>query len=340
MPSKRNENNERVKRRYLEWRKHARRVTEQSLDKEISAIERFDAWNRRKDFRKFHVEQAMRFREFLEEERNPRTSKPYGRSTILGTLSALREFFLWLSGQEGYRKRIRPAHAEYFTPSRHDAAIARAAETKPAPTPEQARSALAQMPGSTDLEKRDRAVFALLMLTAVRDGALITLRLKHVDPADRCLWQNAKEVATKYRKSFPTYFLPGYAEAEQVIADWVRYQRETLLRGDDDPLFPKTAMGSGEDGGFRAVGLSADFWSTAAPVRKIVREAFQLAGIRPFGPHSFRHMHARAVLKSGASVEKVWAVSQNLGHSSMITTLGSYGQLPDDRRRELIRDES
>ena len=41
---------------------HAGRLTQQSLDKEISAIERFDVWNRRKDFRKFHIEQAMRFR--------------------------------------------------------------------------------------------------------------------------------------------------------------------------------------------------------------------------------------------------------------------------------------
>lgn len=45
-------------------------------------------------------------------------------------------------------------------------------------------------------------------------------------------------------------------------------------------------MGTGENGGFRAVGLTTEFWSTAEPVRKIVREAFTRAGIRPFGPHS------------------------------------------------------
>ena len=195
------------------------------------------------------------------------------------------------------------------------------------------------MPGRTDLERRDRAVFALLMLTAVRDGALITLRLKHVDPADRCLWQNAKEVATKFCKSFRTYFLPGYPEAEQVISDWVRYQRETLLRGD------ATRSSQDCDGYWGGRRVSADrafprILEHPEPVRKSVREAFQQAGIRSFGPHRFRDMHARAVLRSGASIEKVWAVSQNLGHSSMITTLGSYGQLPDDRRRELIFDTS
>lgn len=340
MSNKRNENNERLKRRYLEWRKHARRLSEQSLDKEIAAIERFDAWNRRKNFRKFHIEQAMGFREHLERELNPSTGKLYSRSTILGTLNALREFVLWLSGQEGYRKRIRPANAEYFAPSRRDAAIARAAEPKSAPTPEQARHALSKMPNGTELEKRDRAAFALLTLTAARDGALITLRLKHVEPEEKCLWQNPKEVNTKFGKSIRTFFQQGYPEAERVIADWVRYQRETLLRGDEDPLFPKTAMGTGDDGGFRPIGLSHDFWSTAAPVRKLVREAFERAGVRAFGPHTFRHMHARAVLKSGANIEQLWAVSQNIGHSSMLTTLGSYGQLPEDRRRALILGES
>lgn len=333
---RRNEANERIKRRYLDYRKYAGRLSEKSLDKELSAIERFDEWNRRKDFRRFHIEQAKGFREELERAPNPATGKMYGRSTVNGILGALRAFFLSLSGQDGYRKRIRAAEAEYFSPSRRDAAIARAHDPRPAPTPEQARHALAQMPDGGVLEKRDRAVFALLILTAVRDGALITLRLKHVDLCERSVWQNAKEVETKFGKSIRTFFQPGFDGAESALSEWVRHQRETLLRGDDDPLFPKTEMGIGETGGFRAVGVARGFWSTAAPVRSIVRLAFEKSGVQPFGPHSFRHMHARAALKSGASVEQLWAVSQNLGHSSMLTTLGSYGRLPEDRRRELI----
>lgn len=192
------------------------------------------------------------------------------------------------------------------------------------------------MPSGTDIERRDKAVLALLALTAVRDGALVTLRLKHVDLVDRCLWQNAKEVDTKFGKSFRTYFQPGFSEAEGALEDWVNHQRETLLRGADDPLFPKTEMGLDEAGGFCAVGVARDHWKTAQPVRNLVKGAFEVAGIPPFGPHSFRHMHAREALRSGATVEEFWAVAQNLGHSSMLTTLRSYGQLPENRRKEII----
>ena len=59
MTKEHNARNERIKRRYLEFLKHAKRQSEQSIDKAAAAIERFDAWNRRKDFRQFHVEQAM-----------------------------------------------------------------------------------------------------------------------------------------------------------------------------------------------------------------------------------------------------------------------------------------
>lgn len=340
MASSRHSENERIKREYLEFRKYAGRLSQKSLDKEIAAIERFDAWNRRKDFRRFRIEQAKAFRDFLDNARNDKTRRPLGASTKRAILAPLRNFFAWLATRPGYRKRISPADADYFNLSRRDAAVASSSDPRPAPTSQQVRHALSLMPEGTDIERRDKAVFALLFLTAVRDGALISLRLKHVDPVDRCLWQNSKEVETKSGKTFRTYFQPGVPEAEAALAHWVCFQREKLLRGSDDPLFPKTEMGLDEAGRFRAVGVSREHWRTAQPVRDIVRRAFEAAGIPPFGPHSFRHMHAREALRSGASVEEFWAVSQNLGHSSMLTTLRSYGQLPEHRRRELILGES
>lgn len=36
------EANERLKRRFFEYRKHAKRLSEKSLDREIAALERFD----------------------------------------------------------------------------------------------------------------------------------------------------------------------------------------------------------------------------------------------------------------------------------------------------------
>lgn len=62
------------------------------------------------------------------------------------------------------------------------------------------------MPHTTPREKRDKAIFALLCLTGVRVGALISLRIKHVDLAEKSVTQNPREVATKFCKSLHTFY--------------------------------------------------------------------------------------------------------------------------------------
>ncbi len=42
MSKRPNEKNERIKRRFLEYRKYARQLSDKSLDREIAALERFD----------------------------------------------------------------------------------------------------------------------------------------------------------------------------------------------------------------------------------------------------------------------------------------------------------
>ena len=59
MTKRPNEMNERVKRDFLNYRKHAKQLSEKTLDREIAALERFDVWNGRKDFGKFHIDWAI-----------------------------------------------------------------------------------------------------------------------------------------------------------------------------------------------------------------------------------------------------------------------------------------
>lgn len=330
------EKNERAKREYLQWRKHASRLSDKSRDKEAAALNRFDEWNGYKDFAKFHIEQAIAFCRVLEEGVNERTGEPLSAGTRRSILAPLRNFFIWLSDKPGYRSRLRMQDADYFSLSRHDEEIARGSEPRPHPTPEQARHALAQASSATPIEKRDKAIFALFILTAVRIGALISLRIKHVNLDTKTLHQPGKDVTTKYRKTIRTIFQPGYESAEKALADWVNYQRDVLLRGDNDPLFPSTGMGVGENGGFQAVGLTKLHWADTEAPRKIVKACWENAGLTYFHPHSFRHMHVNNAMRSGASVEQIFAIGQNLGHDNIATTIGSYGQMTDDRRRDLI----
>ena len=301
MTKRPNEMNERLKRRFMEYRKHARQLSEKTLDKEIAALERFDLWNGRKDFARFHIDWAIGFRAHLEQARTS-AGRPLGKSTMRSILATLREFVLWLSQQEGFRRRIRAADADYFNLSRRDEAEARAAPPRQAPSVKQAKRALALMPASTPREMRDKAVFALLCLTGIRVAALASLRLKHVDLEEKSVRQNPREVATKFGSSIDTFFGKGFEEAEAALAAWIAHLDDVALFGPDDPVFSAMEIAATSRSGFAADGLKRSPWKSTEPIRKIVNEAFAAANLPAFGPHAFRHMHARHAAKTCTSV--------------------------------------
>jgi hypothetical protein len=60
------------------------------------------------------------------------------------------------------------------------------------------------MPASTEIERRNRAVVAFTILTGARDGAIASFKLGHIDIAEGKIDQDAREVRTKFSKSFVT----------------------------------------------------------------------------------------------------------------------------------------
>lgn len=175
-----NPKNERTKRYYTEYMKLTGGKSESSIDKPLAAIARFETSTRWKGFEKFHIEQAIAFRDGLDPEVNEAAGKPLAKGTIVAILKAVRAFFIWLADQPSFRRRIRYSGANYFNPSNRDDRIARSAEQKPSPSLEQVRRVLKEMPANTLVERRNRAIVAFLILTGIRDGAAIGLKLRHV----------------------------------------------------------------------------------------------------------------------------------------------------------------
>jgi len=193
------------------------------------------------------------------------------------------------------------------------------------------------MPTSTEIERRNRALVAFTLLTGARDSAIASMKLKHVDLVASRVDQDAREVNTKFSKTFETFFFPVGAEIRGIVADWVTYLRQERLWGNDDPLFPATRITLGTARRFEASGLEQKHWSTTSPIRKIFREAFETTGLRYFNPHSFRNTLVRLgqdVCKSPEEF-KVW--SQNLGHEGVLTTFLSYGEVEYQRQGEIMR---
>jgi hypothetical protein len=127
---------------------------------------------------------------------------------------------------------------------------------------------------TTDIELRNRALIAFTILTGARDGAIASCKLRHVDIAEGKIDQDAREVRTKFSKSFVTTFFPVGDDIRTIVADWVTYLRSEKLWGLDDPLFPATKVAVGDNLRFGAVGLDRKHWSSASPIRTIFKASF------------------------------------------------------------------
>jgi integrase len=329
--------NERIKRRYFTYLAEALGHSEQTIDAVAKAIARFEAYTRYKDFKTFHIEQAKGFKRDLADQRSHRSGEPLSKATLYATLTALKRFFIWLAGQPGYKSRISYSDAEYFNLSAKETRIAKATRPGRVPTLEQIRHVIQSMPATTDIERRDRALIAFTILTGARDGAVASLKLRHIDIIEGKIDQDAREVRTKFSKSFVTTFFPMGDEIRVVVADWVTYLRMEKLWGLDDPLFPATRVAAGADRRFVAVGLDRKHWSGASPIRQIFMEAFAAAGLPYFNPHSFRKTLALLGGRLCKTPEEYKAWSQNLGHDHVLTTFSSYGDVGSYRQAEIIR---
>ena len=332
-----NSANERIKRQYFAYLAEALGHSEQSIDAVAKAVARFEAYTRYKDFKAFHIEQAKAFKRDLAEQRGCRSGEPLSKATLYATLAALKRFFVWLAGQPGYKSRIAYADADYFNLSAKDARIAKTTHPARVPTMEQIRHVIRSMPATNDVERRDRALIAFTILTGARDGAIASLKLRHIDIAENRIDQDAREVRTKFSKSFVSNFFPVGGDIREVVIDWVNYLRFEKLWGLADPLFPATRVAVAPNLRFEAAGLDRKHWSSAGPIRTIFKDAFALVGLPYFNPHSFRKTLALLGGRICKTPEEYKAWSQNLGHDHVLTTFSSYGDVSSYRQAEIIR---
>ena len=329
--------NERIKRKYFAYLKEAKRHGEPMVDAVAKALSRFEAYTRYRDFKAFHLQQAVSFKKHLAEQKGQQSGEKLSKATLLATLTQLKRFFQWLAWQPGYKSRVQYADAEYFNLSDKDTRIATAQREQKVPTLEQIKHALSKMPVNNEIERRNRALVAFTLLTGARDSAIASLKLKHVDLIAGCVHQDAREVRTKFSKTFNTFFFPVGEEVREIVTEWVSYLRIEKLWGNDEPLFPATRVALGPDRQFTAAGLARQHWSNASPIRTIFREAFDIAGLPYFNPHSFRNTLVQLGQQICKTPEDFKAWSQNLGHEKVLTTFLSYGEVTSQRQGEIIR---
>ena len=333
-----NPENERIKREYFAFLSEAKGLSEASVDAAAKAIASFEAYTRGKHFRAFHKEQAVGFKRHFAEKIGQRSGEPLSKATLRQTFAALKAFLQWLAGRPGYRSQITYSDASYFNSSLKDVAIAKAVQNDRIPTIEQIHHVISIMPHGTDIERRNRALVAFIAVTGARVTAVASIQLRHVDLEAGRIMQDARQVRTKFSKSFPTFFFNVGGEALQIVAEWVGFLRHERGWGHDDPLFPATRIALDSEGKFESAGLDRQGWHNSTPIRTIFRDAFGLADLPYYNPHSFRKTLALLAGRTCRTPEQFKAWSQNLGHDDVLTTFRSYGSVSTERQGALIRD--
>lgn len=327
--------NERLKLDYQDYLRHADGLDHKTIDKVMTAIRQFEISTNCKPFLRFNKDQAMAFKDWLDTARNTRTGKPLSVATIGSTLRMVREFFRWVAGQKGYKSAIGRNDWVYFKQARKDARAAQASTPRPVPSVGQVQRAFEGMPNATSIQKRDRALMALLVLTGARIGAVASLRLKHVDLEQRHVFQDAREVNTKAAKTMNTTFFPMGEDYVAALADYITHLTQDLMFGPEDALFPKVEMLVGPNG-FQVAGLSRHPFASTGPLNEIVKDAFAAVQLPAYTPHSFRHMLARHGDKLCTTREQFKAWSQNMGHTNPMTTVSSYMPVSADSQHHII----
>lgn len=300
----------------------------------LAALRDFEAFTEGRSFLKLRRADVIGFKEQLLTAPSAVTGERLASSTIVHTLDHCRGFFRWLANRKEGRHLDRET-IECLSASRADKERARTVPPKPVPGKEEAEAAFAAMPTETLLERRNRAVFAMLLLAALRADAIASLILGSVDLEKRYVWQDSHIVRTKNAKSFRVVFYPFFPEAREVLEAWVTELRALGLSS-SDALFPRdTELERIETGEHPGPG-EYPVWQGSTQVRAIVRSAFIAAGRPVYSPHVFRHMNARITASLARSIDEFIAASINLGHTRLETTVMHYGRPDDETRGRLI----
>jgi integrase/recombinase XerD len=321
-----NPENERVKKQYEEALIHGRHREARTVEAVWRAINMYEKFTDRDNFKSFNVMQAKGFKRWLAKQENAK-GQPLSLSTVRSTLANIRDFFSWLVTHPNYIRKVDGRGVDFLRLSANQDRAGRATREKTPPTAAEVRKVLKAMPFDSDVEKRDKAIIAFTLLTGVRDGALISLKFKDVDLERKEVWQDPKHVKTKNRKGITSQFIPIEPLAEEVFLDWMAYYQNELGAKPEDALFPKQEIiNNPETLQFEASKLSTDHWANATPVRDIFHKAFIAVELPKCQPHTIRNTIVTWAMDNCSQLQ-FKAISQSLGHEHAMTSYNSYGTL-------------
>lgn len=302
----------------------------------LADIRRFEAFIGYKSLSETTTLDAGGYREKLTQgQRGAEDHAPLSASTIRHTASCLAGFFTWLV------KHVRQPNLEavpsYFALRKALHQDLPQSEDRKYVSIETAEKALGLLPQETLLDRRNRAIFAFSYLAALRENALITLRLRHVDVDRKVIWHDGKELRAKNGKSFEIRWFNRTDAFAKVAMAWVA-ELQNLGARSEDALFPSSTQLSAIPPAAVLSLRTRSAWepmATASAVDAVFKRASAMIGTK-ITPHSARHTIAALgdqICRTQAQ-RKAWSL--NMGHNSTATTFGHYGRMTNTAKNEVL----
>ena len=310
-----------------DWRKELERDDSPStIDQKLAALACFEEATDYIDFDKITVEAVDIFIKFV-------IQRPTRSRTNVATVNSVKTFFQWMVMDERIKGKIARKPINALRLKRKDRTASKARKARSIATIAQIEATVKAMPKTTAIERRNRALIAFTLVSGARDGAIISMRVKHVDLINKRVEQDPNEVDTKAGKQIHTVFFPVGEFFIQEVEDYIDYLKSEQGFTAQDYLFTSTARGRNEIDQFCNVGITKERWAKAQPMRDVFRKAFEAADLPYFNPHSFRKTLMALAYEMELSGEEIKAWSQNLGHAKLDTSVNNYGPVSLDRQR-------
>lgn len=173
-----NENNEIVKYDFFEELRHTKNGKDnETIRQFINAIHEFEVVNNFEDFKKYNKDWAIEFKHHLNNKKNRNTGEAISKSYYFNTLSFVRFFFKWLVEERKEYKKIKKKDIEFLNATKKDAQKAKAKNFQESYDISDILSTIRKMPQKTEIERRNKALISLALLTTPRIAALQKARI-------------------------------------------------------------------------------------------------------------------------------------------------------------------
>lgn len=329
--------NEKMKRKYFDFCRNAKGFSLKTMKKIEGAVYKYDEYSKNIDYKQFNSEKAKGFKKWLASNKNNK-GQSLGLSTQFHILRLLKGFFIWLSQQSGYKSKISFDDIEYLSLSRAESRMATSSKQPAYPSKEYVLR-ITSFKINNDIDLRDRALISFTAMSGMRDLAIVTLPFGAYEKENQTINQDPNlGVKTKFSKTISTKLIIFDDKLLEYFHSWVEKLESKYIFSIKDPLFPATEIGlkSDTEHSFVPIGISKFSWNDAGAMREIFRKRATQMGLDYFSPHKFRHFNTSEALRYATNAEQIKAISQNLGHEKVSTTLFSYGAIDSFRLPKVI----